>query len=153
MAQNIAIENVNNEVANANEVQQLNNKKMEKVNETTVMKMQAVEEARQNLMRAKSVLEANKDAEANIKKSAQVNVGKAETAYFEALKKVELPATKIEVWNEVTNTAEQVIFTKEEKEIIPRNQLVARQLTDKKSPTKIYPLKNCTRSWLKHTRK
>ena len=67
MAQNIAIENVNNEVANANEVQQLNNKKMEKVNETTVMKMQAVEEARQNLMRAKSVLEANKDAEANIK--------------------------------------------------------------------------------------
>lgn len=118
MAQNIAIENVNNEVDNANEVQQLNNKKMEKVNETTVMKMQAVEEARQNLMRAKSVLEANKDAEANIKKSAQVNVGKAETAYFEALKKVELPATKIEVWNEVTNTAEQVIFTKEEKEII-----------------------------------
>lgn len=58
-----------------------------KVNETTVMKMQAVEEARQNLMRAKSVLEANKDAEANIKKSAQVNVGKAETAYFEALKR------------------------------------------------------------------
>ena len=45
---------MNNEVANANEVQQLNNKKMEKVNETTVMKMQAVEEARQNLMRAKS---------------------------------------------------------------------------------------------------
>lgn len=118
MAQNIAIENVNNEVANTNEVQQLNNKEMEKVNETTVMKPQAVEEARQNLMKAKSVLEANKDAEANIKKSAQVNVGKAETAYFEALKKVELPTTKIEVWNEVTNTAEQVIFTKEQKEII-----------------------------------
>lgn len=118
MSQNIAIENVNNEVANANEVQQLNNKKMEKVNETTVMKMQAVEEARQNLMRAKSVLEANKDAEANIKKSAQVNVGKAETAYLEALKKVKLPTTKIEVWNEVTNTAEQVIFAKEQKEII-----------------------------------
>lgn len=30
MAQNIAIENVNNEVANTNEVQQLNNKEMEK---------------------------------------------------------------------------------------------------------------------------
>lgn len=118
MAQNIAIENVNNEVANTNEVQQLNNKEMEKVDETTVMKLQAVEEARQNLMKAKNVLEANKDAEANIKKSAQVNVGKAETAYFEALKKVELPTTKIEVWNEVTNTAEQVIFTKEQKEII-----------------------------------
>lgn len=118
MAQNIAIENVNNEVANTNEVQQLNNKEMEKVNETTVMKPQAVEEARQNLMKAKSVLEANKDAEANIKKSAQVNVGKAETAYLEALKKVKLPTTKIEVWNEVTNTAEQVTFTKEQKEII-----------------------------------
>ena len=118
MAQNIAIENVNNEVANTNEVQQLNNKEMEKVNETTVMKPQAVEEARQNLMKAKNVLEANKDAEANIKKSAQVNVGKAETAYLAALKKVELPTTKIEVWNEVINTAKQVIFTKEQKEII-----------------------------------
>lgn len=118
MAQNIAIENVNNEVANTNEVQQLNNKEMEKVNETTVMKPQAVEEARQNLMKAKNVLEANKDAEANIKKSAQVNVGKAETAYLAALKKVELPTTKIEVWNEVINTAEQVIFTKEQTEII-----------------------------------
>lgn len=31
---------------------------------------------------------------------------------------MELPTTKIEVWNEVTNTAEQVIFTKEQKEII-----------------------------------
>lgn len=118
MAQNIAIENVNNEVANTNEVQQLNNKEMEKVNETTVMKPQAVEEARQNLMKAKSVLEANKDAEANIKKSAQVNVGKAETAYFEALKKVELPTTKVELWNETKNTSKQVVFTKEEKEII-----------------------------------
>ena len=87
MAQNIAIENVNNEVANANEVQQLNNKKMEKVNETTVMKMQAVEEARQNLMRAKSVLEANKDAEANIKKSAQVNVGRLKPHTLKHLKR------------------------------------------------------------------
>ena len=45
---------------------------------TAETKLQAVEEARQNLMKAKSVLEANKDAEANIKKSALVNVGKAE---------------------------------------------------------------------------
>lgn len=118
MSQNIAIENVNNEVANANEVQQLNNKKMEKVNETTVMKMQAVEEARQNLMKAKSVLEANKDAEANVRKSAEVNVGKSETAYLEALKKVELPTAKVELWNETKNTRKQVVFTKEEKEII-----------------------------------
>ncbi len=39
MAQNIAIENVNNEVANANEVQQLNNKKMEKVNDLNSAKL------------------------------------------------------------------------------------------------------------------
>lgn len=111
---NVKAEKVNNEVESLNQ-----NEIMEEARMTSAeVKMQAVEEARQNLIKAKSVLEANKDEEANIKKSAQVNVGKAETAYFEALKKVELPTTKIEVWNEVTNTAEQVIFTKEQKEII-----------------------------------
>lgn len=113
MEQNLTIESMNNEV------QQLNTKDMEEVKMTPAeVKLQAVEEARQSLAKAKSVLEANKDAEANIKKSAQVNVGKAETAYLAALKKVELPTTKIEVWNEITNTAEQVIFTKKQKEII-----------------------------------
>ena len=111
---NVTEERVKNEVESSNQ-----NNNMEEARMTSAeVKMQAVEEARQNLMKAKSVLEANMDAEANIKKSAQVNVGKAETAYLEALKKVELPTTKIEVWNEVTNTAEQVIFTKEQKEII-----------------------------------
>lgn len=111
---NVKVEKVNNEVESLNQ-----NKIMEEVKMTSAeVKMQAVEEARQNLMKAKNVLEANKDAEANIKKSAQVNVGKAETAYLEALKKVELPTSTIEVWNEVTNTAEQIIFTKEQKEII-----------------------------------
>lgn len=111
---NVKVEKVNNEVESLNQ-----NKIMEEVKKTSAeVKMQAVEEARQNLMKAKNVLEANKDAEANIKKSAQVNVGKAETAYLEALKKVELPTSTIEVWNEVTNTAEQIIFTKEQKEII-----------------------------------
>lgn len=111
---NVKVEKVNNEVKSLNQ-----NKIMEEVKKTSAeVKMQAVEEARQNLMKAKNVLEANKDAEANIKKSAQVNVGKAETAYLEALKKVELPTSTIEVWNEVTNTAEQIIFTKEQKEII-----------------------------------
>ena len=113
MEQNLTIESMNNEV------QQLNTKEMEEVTMTPAeVKLRAVEEARQSLAKAKSVLEANKDAEANIKKSAQVNVGKAETAYLAALKKVELPTTKIEVWNEVINTAEQVIFTKEQTEII-----------------------------------
>ena len=113
MEQNLTIESMNNEV------QQLNTKEMEEVTMTPAeVKLQAVEKARQSLAKAKSVLEANKDAEANIKKSAQVNVGKAETAYLAALKKVELPTTKIEVWNEVINTAEQVIFTKKQKEII-----------------------------------
>lgn len=113
MEQNLTIESMNNEV------QQLNTKEMEEVTMTPAeVKLQAVEKARQSLAKAKSVLEANKDAEANIKKSAQVNVGKAETAYLAALKKVELPTTKIEVWNEIINTAEQVIFTKEQTEII-----------------------------------
>lgn len=113
MEQNLTIESMNNEV------QQLNTKDMEEVKMTPAeVKLQAVEEARQSLAKAKSILEANKDAEANIKKSAQVNVGKAETAYLAALKKVELPTTKIEVWNEITNTPEQVIFTKKQTEII-----------------------------------
>lgn len=80
---NVKAEKVNNEIESLNQ-----NEIMEEVKKTSVgVKMQAVEEARQNLMKAKNVLEANKDAEANIKKSAQVNVGKAESAYLEALKK------------------------------------------------------------------
>lgn len=80
---NVIEERVKNEVESLNQ-----NNNMEEVRMTSAeVKMQAVEEARQNLMKAKSVLEANKDAEANIKKSAQVNVGKAETAYLEALKR------------------------------------------------------------------
>ena len=111
---NVIEERVKNEVESLNQ-----NNNMEEVRMTSAeVKMQAVEEARQNLMKAKSVLEANKDAEANIKKSAQVNVGKAETAYLEALKKVELPTAKVELWNETKNTGKQVVFTKEEKEII-----------------------------------
>ena len=87
---NVKAEKINNEIESLNQ-----NEIMEEVKMTTAeTKLQAVEEARQNLMKAKSVLEANKDAEANIKKSALVNVGKAETAYFEALKKVELKEEK-----------------------------------------------------------
>lgn len=88
---NVKAEKINNEIESLNQ-----NEIMEEVKMTTAeTKLQAVEEARQNLMKAKSVLEANKDAEANIKKSALVNVGKAETAYLEALKKVELPTAKV----------------------------------------------------------
>lgn len=80
---NVKAEKINNEIESLNQ-----NEIMEEVKMTTAeTKLQAVEEARQNLMKAKSVLEANKDAEANIKKSALVNVGKAETAYLEALKR------------------------------------------------------------------
>lgn len=111
---NVKAEKVNNEVKSSNQ-----NNNMEEVRKTSAeAKMQAVEEARQNLIKAKNVLEANKDAEVNIKKSAQVNVGKAETAYLEALKKVELPTAKVELWNETKNTKKQVVFTKEEREII-----------------------------------
>ena len=63
---NVKAEKINNEIESLNQ-----NEIMEEVKMTTAeTKLQAVEEARQNLMKAKSVLEANKDAEANIKKSA-----------------------------------------------------------------------------------
>ena len=60
---NVKAEKINNEIESLNQ-----NEIMEEVKMTTAeTKLQAVEEARQNLMKAKSVLEANKDAEANIK--------------------------------------------------------------------------------------
>ena len=66
---NVKAEKINNEIESLNQ-----NEIMEEVKMTTAeTKLQAVEEARQNLMKAKSVLEANKDAEANIKKSAPVS--------------------------------------------------------------------------------
>ena len=119
MVQNIAIENMSNEVTNANEIQQLNNNNIEEVKMTTAeTKSQAVEEARQKLAKAKSVLEANKDAEANIKKSAEVNIKKAETAYLEALKKVEKPTTQVEFWEVTEETKEKMSITKRKAEII-----------------------------------
>jgi len=121
MVQNIAIENMSNEVTNANEIQQLNNNniEIEEVKMTTAeTKSQAVEEAHQKLAKAKSVLEANKDAEANIKKSAEVNIKKAETAYLEALKKVEKPTTQVEFWEVTEETKEKMSITKRKAEII-----------------------------------
>ena len=119
MVQNIATENMSNEVTNANEIQQLNNNNIEEVKMTTAeTKSQAVEEARQKLAKAKSVLEANNDAEANIKKSAEVNIKKAETAYLEALKKVEKPTTQVEFWEVTEETKEKMSITKRKAEII-----------------------------------
>ena len=121
MVQNIAIENMSNEVTNANEIQQLNNNniEIEEVKMTTAeTKSQAVEEARQKLAKAKSVLKANKDAEANIKKSAEVNIKKAETAYLVALKKVEKPTTQVEFWEVTEETKEKMSITKRKAEII-----------------------------------
>ena len=87
MAQNVAIENVNNQVVNANEVKPFNiNEDMEQVD--TVMKQQAIEEARRKLAEKKQILADNADAEANIKRSAETNVRKAEKEYLEALKNV-----------------------------------------------------------------
>ena len=60
---NVKAEKINNEIESLNQ-----NEIMEEVKMTTAeTKLQAVEEARQNFMKAKSVLEANKDAESNIK--------------------------------------------------------------------------------------
>ena len=80
---NVTEERVKNEVESSNQ-----NNNMEEVRMTSVeVKMQAVEKARQNLMKAKSVLEANKDAEANIKKSAQLMLVKLKLHTLKHLKK------------------------------------------------------------------
>lgn len=111
MVQNIATENMSNEVTNANEIQQLNNNNIEEVKMTTAeTKSQAVEEARQKLAKAKSVLEANNDAEVNIKK--------AEKIYLEALKKVELPTTQVEFWEVAEESEDKMSITKRKEEII-----------------------------------
>ncbi len=111
---NVKAENFNNEVKSLNQKE-----KMEEVRMTSAeVKTQAVEEARQKLAKAKSVLEANKDAEANIKKSAEVNIKKAETAYLEALKKVEKPTTQVEFWEVTEETKEKMSITKRKAEII-----------------------------------
>lgn len=118
MEQNIIIENINNQVINANKVNLLNNTDMEKVTETAVMKLQAVEEARKNLMEKRLFLANNADTEANIKRSAETNVRKAEREYFEALKNVEMPTTQVEFWQVTDETAERMTITKQKAEII-----------------------------------
>lgn len=109
-------------VNNQNEVESLNqNEKMEEVKESMTSaetKLQAVEKARETLIAKKKFLAENSNAEANIKKSAEINVGKAERSYLEALKTVELPTTKVEFWNLKKETEKQVILTKENAEII-----------------------------------
>lgn len=118
MEQNIAIDNVNNQVANANEIKPFNNKEMEQVNEPAAVKQQAVEEARKNLAEKKQFLADNSDAEANIKRSAETNVRKAEREYLEALKNVEMPITRVEFWQVTDETAERMTITKQKAEII-----------------------------------
>lgn len=119
MTQNIIVESVNNQVANANKVKQFNNKEdMKEVYEVAAMKLQEVEEARKNLIEKKEFLANNADAENNIKKSAEVNIKKAEKAYLEVLKKVEMPVTQVEFWQVTDETAERVTIAKQKAKII-----------------------------------
>lgn len=119
MIQNIAVESVNNQVANANKVKQFNNKEgMKEIYEVAAMKLQEVEEARKNLIEKKEFLANNADAENNIKKSAEVNIKKAEKAYLEVLKKVEMPVTQVEFWQVTDETAERVTIVKQKAKII-----------------------------------
>ena len=111
------IENVNNQVVNASEVKPFNNNEdMKQVD--VAMKQQAVEEASKNLAEKKQFLADNADAEANIKRSAETNVRKAEREYLEALKKVEMPTTQVEFWQVTDETAERMTITKQKAEII-----------------------------------
>lgn len=111
------IENVNNQVVNASEVKPFNNNEdMKQVD--VAMKQQAVEEACKNLAEKKQFLADNADAEANIKRSAETNVRKAEREYLEALKKVEMPTTQVEFWQVTDETAERMTITKQKAGII-----------------------------------
>lgn len=58
------------------------------------------------------MLEANNDAEANIKKSAEVNIKKAEKTYLDALRNVEKPTTQVEFWEVTEETKEKMSITK-----------------------------------------
>ena len=77
-----------------------------------------VEKANELLKEKRQFLSNNADAEDNIKKSAEVNVRKAERGYLEALKKVELPTTQVILWDLTNETEEQVTITKRQSEII-----------------------------------
>lgn len=77
-----------------------------------------VEKANELLKEKRQFLSNNADAEDNIKKSAEVNVRKAERGYLEALKKVELPTTRVIFWDLTNETEEQVTITKRQSEII-----------------------------------
>ena len=77
-----------------------------------------VEKANELLKEKRQFLSNNADAEDNIKKSAEVNVRKAERGYLEALKKVELPTTQGIFWDLTNETEEQVTITKRQSEII-----------------------------------
>lgn len=77
-----------------------------------------VEKANELLKEKRQFLSNNADAEDNIKKSAEVNVRKAERGYLEALKKVELPTTQVIFWDLTNETEEQVTITKKQSEII-----------------------------------
>ena len=113
MNQTIFLENENK----MNEVKPFNNNEdMEQVD--AAMKQQVVEEARKNLAEKKQFLADNSDAEANIKRSAETNVRKAEREYLEALKNVEMPTTQVEFWQVTDETAERMTITKQKAEII-----------------------------------
>ena len=77
-----------------------------------------VEKANELLKEKRQFLLNNANAEDNIKKSAEVNVRKAERGYLEALKKVELPTTRVIFWDLTNETEEQVTITKRQSEII-----------------------------------
>lgn len=77
-----------------------------------------VEKANELLKEKRQFLLNNANAEDNIKKSAEVNVRKAERGYLEALKKVELPTIQLIFWDLTNETEEQVTITKRQSEII-----------------------------------
>ena len=83
-----------------------------------VKEVMTVENAYNELKKQREILVKNADGEKNIRRSAEVNVSRAEKNYLEALKTVQLPATKVVFWDLTSETDEQVSITKRQDEII-----------------------------------
>lgn len=83
-----------------------------------VKEVMTVENAYNELKKQREILAKNADGEKNIRRSAEVNVSRAEKNYLEALKTVQLPTTKVVFWDLTSETDEQVSITKRQDEII-----------------------------------
>lgn len=107
-----------NEVVNANNAEAQASTDTLEVTKPSIATAQAVEEARTTLEEKKKFLTDNLDADKNIIESAQTNIVKAKRNYIAALQAVELPTTKVELWEVEEANAESILIKKKRADII-----------------------------------